>query len=82
MTENGMGPDLGKILIGLGLFILLLGVLVLFKDKIPGLSQLGQLPGDFSVKKENFQLHFPLATSILLSVVLTVLIWLFGKLKS
>lgn len=81
MTENGLGPELGKILIGLGLFIFLLGVLILFKDKIPGLSQLGQLPGDLSVKKENFQFHFPLASSILLSVVLTLLLWLIGKFR-
>lgn len=76
-----MGPEVGKSLIGLGLFVALVGALILFKNKIPGLGSFGNLPGDISIKKENFQLHFPLMTSILLSLGLTILFWLIGKFK-
>jgi hypothetical protein len=47
----------------------------------PWLSRLpfGRLPGDFSVERENFSFFFPLATSIVVSIVISVLIWLFRK---
>ncbi|MBI4428661.1 MAG: DUF2905 domain-containing protein [Ignavibacteriales bacterium] len=69
----------GKLLILLGGILVLVGVLLTFFDKIP---YLGKLPGDIHVKKDNFEFYFPLATSILLSLLLTGLFWLinyFGK---
>ena len=61
----------------MGCALVLLGVAVQFA---PGLfSWLGKLPGDIRYEKGNFKLYFPLATMILISVVATVLVRLFGK---
>ena len=72
----------GKILIGLGLGIVALGVLLVLVDRIPSLgsifSWLGKLPGDISIKRDNFRFYFPIATSIVLSVLLSLLFYLVG----
>ena len=62
---------LGKFLIILGTIIICLGVLLTFIPKIP---YLGRLPGDIYIKKGNFTFYFPLATSIILSILLTILL--------
>lgn len=73
---------LGKILIGVGLGIAAIGVLLAVVDRIPGLgnafSWLGKLPGDISIKRENFSFYFPIATSIVLSIILSLLFYLVG----
>jgi hypothetical protein len=69
-------PGLGKILIFLGLGIVALGLLLTLVGRVPFL---GKLPGDFVFRKGNFSFYFPLATSILLSIVLTLLFWLLRK---
>lgn len=73
---------LGKVLIGIGLGIVVLGFLVVLVDRIPGLgsafSWLGKLPGDLSIKRDNFSFYFPIATSIVLSILLTLLFYLVG----
>ncbi len=63
---------LGKLLILLGLFLALIGVLVLVAGKIPWL---GKLPGDIFIQKKNFSFYFPLTTSIILSIILTLLLY-------
>jgi hypothetical protein len=72
----------GKILIELGLGIVALGVLLVLVDRIPGLgstfSWLGKLPGDISIKRDNFSFYFPVATSIVLSIILSLLFYLVG----
>jgi hypothetical protein len=72
----------GKILIGIGLGIVVLGVLFVLVDRIPGLgnlfSWLGKLPGDISIKREYFSFYFPIATSIVLSILLSLLFYLVG----
>ena len=72
----------GKILIGIGLGIVVLGVLLVVVDRIPGLgsafSWLGKLPGDISIKRDNFSFYFPIATSIVLSVFVSLLFYLVG----
>jgi hypothetical protein len=68
----------GKILILLGLFLIITSGLFLIGGKI---GLLGRLPGDFIVKKKNFTLIFPLASSIALSIILTLLFYLFGLFK-
>ncbi len=74
--------SLGKILIGVGFGIVALGVLLVGLDRIPGfgnsLSWLGKLPGDISIKRENVSFYFPVATSILLSVLLSLLFYILG----
>ncbi|HID79286.1 MAG TPA: DUF2905 domain-containing protein [Aquificales bacterium] len=73
--------DFGKLLVLLGIFLTVLGTLtiVLPKLNIP----LGNLPGDIKVEKGNFTLYFPIVSSLLISLVLTViinlLISIFGK---
>ena len=68
--------DFGKILVIFGLILVGLGLILLFGPKIPWL---GKLPGDITIKRENFTLYFPLATSILISVLLTILFSLFRR---
>jgi DUF2905 family protein len=69
-------PSLGKSLIILGLIIAAIGVVLTLAGRIPWL---GRLPGDIYIKKENFTFYFPLATSIIISIVLTLILWLFRK---
>jgi len=69
--------SLGRLLIYAGLAILLAGVLVSLGDKLP--IRLGRLPGDMVFRGKNSVFYFPLATSLLLSLVLTLVFWLFGR---
>jgi hypothetical protein len=70
-----MAP-IGKMLIILGVVIILIGLAFMFGDKIPFL---GKLPGDIYVKKEKFSFYFPLTTSIIISIILTLLFSIFRK---
>jgi hypothetical protein len=72
---TGLGP-LGKMLILLGVFIILIGVLLVIGEKIPWI---GRLPGDIIIRKKNFTFYFPILTSILISIILTLLFTLFRK---
>ena len=67
---------LGKILVILGILIAGIGALIWFSGKIPGI---GRLPGDILIKKGNFTFYFPLATSILLSIIVSVILALFRR---
>jgi len=71
----GLGA-LGKILVLLGVFIILIGLLLMVGDKIPWV---GKLPGDIVIKKEKFTFYFPLATCILISLLITLFFALFRK---
>lgn len=71
-----MLPSLGKTLILIGLLLVAIGLILTFAEKIPWM---GRLPGDIVVKRENFTFYFPLATSIIISIILTLLFWLFGR---
>jgi hypothetical protein len=68
--------DVGKFLVVAGLILAAVGAL-LWSGLGKGL--LGRLPGDIHYTKGNFSFHFPLATCLLISVVLTLLMWLFRK---
>jgi hypothetical protein len=59
-----------------GAVFVVIGLLLLASPKLPWL---GRLPGDILIRKKNFNFYFPLATSIILSIILTVLINLFRK---
>ena len=67
---------MAKLIIFAGLVLIALGVLIALIGKIPGA---GKLPGDILIKKDNFTFYFPLATCILLSVLLSVIMYLFRK---
>jgi len=71
--------EIGKTLIGLGLLIAAVGVVVLLAGRA-GLP-LGRLPGDMTWKGKNFALYLPLGTSILISVVLTLILYLVSRFR-
>ncbi|MCW5603739.1 MAG: DUF2905 domain-containing protein [Burkholderiales bacterium] len=67
-------------------FLIITGIVLLIVGLTwPWLAQsglwrwIGRLPGDLHIQRENFSFHFPLMTSIIISIVITVLIWLFRK---
>jgi hypothetical protein len=71
-----MPLHIGKILVIFGLVLFVLGVLFLFVEKIPFL---GKLPGDIHIHKKGWEFYFPLTTSILISIVLSIVLILFGR---
>lgn len=73
--NDGM-TDLGKVLVVTGLMIAAFGALLW-----SGLGKgwLGRLPGDINYSKDNVSFHFPIVTCLLISVILTFLLWLFKK---
>jgi hypothetical protein len=77
MPPGGLAA-LGKLLLGLAAILAVVGVLLILSERIPGL-RIGRLPGDISVERERFRFYFPLGTSIALSVVLSLLFWLFSR---
>jgi hypothetical protein len=68
--------DVGKLLIVFGLLIALVGVGLVLMGRVPWL---GRLPGDILIRRGHWTFYFPLATSLLLSLVLTLLVWLLGR---
>lgn len=68
--------EFAKLLILFGIVLALLGGLLLVVGKIP---LVGRLPGDIYIRKGDFTLYVPLATSILISLLLTLLFSLFGR---
>ncbi len=71
-----MPQDLGRVLIVAGAVAIVAGLLLVFFHRIPFL---GKLPGDIVVKRDHFTLYFPLATGLLLSVILTVVLNLWSR---
>ena len=66
---------IGKTLIAIGLLIVAVGLIILAAEKV-NFPFVGKLPGDIYVKRNNFQLYFPVVTSILLSLILSVVLYL------
>lgn len=71
--------ELGKALLGLGGLLVLIGAVLLVAGRF-GLP-LGRLPGDIAHKGKNVSVYFPLGTSILISIVLSILFYLFSRLR-
>jgi len=69
-------PSMGKMLIILGVVLVVIGLAFTYGPKIPWL---GKLPGDISIKKDNFSFYFPITTSIIISIILTILFSIFRK---
>ena len=72
-------PDLGRIFIFLGLLLIVVGVVILGLNRLD--LPLGRLPGDFNWRGRGWSVSFPLATSILISVLLSVLLWAISRLR-
>ena len=70
-----MNTHFAKLFIVIGIILIIIGVLFLFNIKIP----FGKLPGDIVIKKENFTFAFPLMTSIIISIVLSFIMWVISK---
>jgi membrane protein implicated in regulation of membrane protease activity len=68
--------DLGKLLMLFGAILVILGAVFILAGKIPWL---GRLPGDIYIRRRHVTFFFPLTTSILLSVVLSLLLYLFSR---
>jgi hypothetical protein len=67
---------MGKMLIVMGIFLVIIGILMNTGMKIPWI---GRLPGDISVQRENFSFYFPLTSCIIISIILTLLFYLFRR---
>jgi uncharacterized protein HemY len=65
-------------LILLGAAILAIGVLLLLAGRFPGL-RIGRLPGDVYIERDGWRFYFPLMTSILLSIILSLILWLLSR---
>ena len=71
-----MLDGLGRLLVIAGAVLVALGGVLMLSGRIPWL---GRLPGDIVIRRENFTFYFPLATSLLISVILSLLLWLFRR---
>ena len=67
---------LGKTLIYLGLLLVVIGLVLSLAGKLPWL---GHLPGDISIERERFSFYFPLATCILISIVISLVLYFFRR---
>jgi len=70
--------EVGKILIIFGILMVVLGIFLIFWNKIP---LIGKLPGDIIIRRKNFVFYFPITTSILISVILSLIFYIIGRLK-
>ena len=67
--------QLGKLLLVLGIVILVAGILLMAGSRFSPLS-LGKLPGDVQIKGKHWSFYFPIATCLIMSVVMTAIVWL------
>ncbi len=68
--------EFGKLLIVIGAILLLLGVVFLLSGRLPWI---GRLPGDITIHRKNVTFYFPFATSLILSLILSLIFWLIGR---
>ena len=69
-------PDIGRLLIIVGVLIVVVGLALTFGPRIPFL---GRLPGDIAIDRGNVHVYFPIVTCLLLSVLLTVILSIFFR---
>lgn len=73
--DDGM-QYIGRFIVIIGIVLVAIGGILILSGKIPWL---GRLPGDIIIHRKNFTLYFPIATSILLSIIITLILWLIGR---
>lgn len=73
--------DFAKDLLLLGALIILLALLIIFRDKFTLINKVGQLSGDIYIRSQNFSFYFPITTTILISVIITTFFWIFRLYK-
>ncbi|MHC4182467.1 MAG: DUF2905 domain-containing protein [Planctomycetota bacterium] len=71
-----MVADFGKLFIFIGLLLVVIGFVFIIGNKIPFI---GKLPGDIAIERRNFNFYFPIATCIIISIILSLIFWLLGK---
>jgi hypothetical protein len=72
--------DLGKMLLGFGALMVLLGLILIVGANLSGkVPWLGRLPGDIHIERGSWSFYFPLATCLIISIILTLLFSLFGR---
>ena len=69
--------SIGKALIAAGVLLVGLGILVTFGERLP--IRFGRLPGDIAIRGKNSVFYFPVVTCLLISAVVSALMWLFGR---
>ncbi len=69
---------MGRMLVVLGIVIAGIGLVLMFSDKIP---LLGRLPGDITIKRDNVRIFFPITSSTLVSVLVSIMLWIFSHFK-
>lgn len=69
---------LGKTLLVAGIIMACVGAVLMFSDKIPFL---GKLPGDIHIKREHFEFFFPITSGLLISIVISIALWIFSHFK-
>ncbi|MFH0839294.1 MAG: DUF2905 domain-containing protein [Candidatus Omnitrophota bacterium] len=73
---SGAVSSMGKFLIVIGIMLVAIGALFIFMEKIP---YIGKLPGDVYIKKKNVTFYFPITTSIIISIILSLVFFLFSR---
>ena len=71
-----MSSEIGKALIVAGILLVAIGLLLTFGGK---LNFIGKLPGDIRIERENFSFFFPLGTCVLVSLLLSLVLWIFRR---
>ncbi len=71
-------PQIGKFLVIVGIILIIAGLILWLGGN--KLGWIGHLPGDIRIERENFRIYFPITTMIVISIVLSVILWLFRKL--
>jgi Protein of unknown function (DUF2905) len=72
----------GRALIAFGIILVVVGGLFFFSDRLPFLKSIGRLPGDMNYSGKNWSVHFPLMTSLLLSVGLSAIFWIISYFRN
>ncbi|MDH4200404.1 MAG: DUF2905 domain-containing protein [Spirochaetia bacterium] len=71
--------EAGKQIIWIGIFVILAGIIIAYKNSIPWINKPGKLPGDIVIQKENFSFYFPVVSGLVISLLLSLIFYLFRK---
>ena len=69
----------GKMLMAFGLLLVIIGLIIHYAGKVP---LIGRLPGDIIIERDNFKLYIPITSAIVVSVIITIIIYLIGRLRN
>jgi hypothetical protein len=75
--KEGLMENIGKMFVFLGVILIFIGLLFIFFEKLP--FGIGKLPGDIYIKRDNFTFYFPITTSILISIFISLILILISK---